>query len=66
MWCAICLGLALSFVVALSNIRWWLRAAYPLYFVALLMLAVVILFGVESGGAKRWLGYGDTASSRRR
>ena len=54
-----CLGLGLLFAVALSDIRWWLRAAYPLYLVALLMLAAVILFGVESGGAKRWLGYGE-------
>jgi rod shape determining protein RodA len=54
-----CLGLALLFVVALSDIRWWLRAAYPLYVIALIMLALVIVIGVESGGAKRWLGYGE-------
>ena len=54
-----CFGLALLFAIALSDIRWWLRAAYPLYLVALLMLAAVIVFGVESGGAKRWLGYGE-------
>ena len=54
-----CLGLALLFIVALSDIRWWLRAAYPLYLIVLLMLAAVLLFGVESGGAKRWLGYGE-------
>jgi rod shape determining protein RodA len=54
-----CLGLGFLFAIALSDIRWWLRAAYPLYFVALLMLAAVIVFGVESGGAKRWLGYGE-------
>jgi rod shape determining protein RodA len=54
-----CLGLALLFAVALSDIRWWLRAAYPLYLVVLLMLIAVALFGVESGGAKRWLGWGE-------
>ncbi len=54
-----CLGLALLFVVALSDMRWWLRAAYPLYVLALIMLALVIVIGVESGGAKRWLGYGE-------
>ncbi len=54
-----CLGLALLFIVALSDIRWWLRAAYPLYVIALIMLALVIVIGVESGGAKRWLGYGE-------
>ncbi|MGA7455799.1 MAG: rod shape-determining protein RodA [Methyloceanibacter sp.] len=54
-----CLGLGLLFVVALSDSRWWLRAAYPLYVLALIMLALVIVIGVESGGAKRWLGYGE-------
>jgi rod shape determining protein RodA len=54
-----CLGLALLFIVALSDMRWWLRAAYPLYLLALVLLALVILIGVESGGAKRWLGYGE-------
>jgi rod shape determining protein RodA len=54
-----CFGLALVFAIALSDIRWWLRAAYPLYLVALLLLAAVLVFGIESGGAKRWLGYGE-------
>jgi rod shape determining protein RodA len=54
-----CLGLALVFAVALSDFRWWLRAAYPLYAVALVMLALVLVIGVESGGAHRWLGYGE-------
>jgi len=54
-----CVGLALVFAIALSDIRWWLRAAYPLYLVALLLMAAVLIFGVESGGAKRWLGYGE-------
>jgi rod shape determining protein RodA len=54
-----CIGLALLFAVVLIDIRWWLRAAYPLYLLALLMLAAVIVFGVESGGAKRWIGYGE-------
>ena len=54
-----CIGLALLFAVVLVDIRWWLRAAYPLYFVALVLLALVIVIGVESGGAKRWLGWGE-------
>jgi rod shape determining protein RodA len=54
-----CLGLPLLFAVAVSDIRWWLKAAYPLYAVALVLLVLVMVFGVESGGAKRWLGYGD-------
>jgi rod shape determining protein RodA len=54
-----CIGLGLLFAVVLVDIRWWLRAAYPLYFVALILLALVIVIGVESGGAKRWLGWGE-------
>jgi rod shape determining protein RodA len=52
-----CLGLALIFAIALSDINWWLRAAYPLYVVSLLLMVAVELWGVESGGATRWLGY---------
>src|SRR5581483_11668623 len=54
-----CLGLAVLFAVALSDLRWWLRAAYPLYGIALVLLALVMVIGVESGGARRWLGYGE-------
>ena len=54
-----CLGLGLVFAVVVVDIRWWLRAAYPLFLVSLVLLAVVDLFGVESGGARRWLGYGE-------
>jgi rod shape determining protein RodA len=54
-----CFGLALLFAVAFSDIRWWLRGAYPLYLVALVLMFLVPLIGVESGGARRWLGYGE-------
>ena len=54
-----CLGLTLLFAIALFDIRWWMRAAYPLYLIALLLLGAVIIYGVESGGARRWLGYGE-------
>lgn len=54
-----CFGLALLFAVAFSDIHWWLRGAYPLYLAALLLMLLVPLIGVESGGAKRWLGYGE-------
>jgi rod shape determining protein RodA len=53
-----CIGLGLIFTIALIDIRWWLRAAYPLYVAALLLLLAVLLFGVENGGAQRWLGFG--------
>src|SRR5665811_451705 len=54
-----CFGLALLFAVAFSDIRWWLKGAYPLYLAALLLMLLVPLIGVESGGARRWLGYGE-------
>jgi rod shape determining protein RodA len=54
-----CFGLALLFAVAFSDIRWWLRGAYPLYLAALFLMFLVPLIGVESGGARRWLGFGE-------
>lgn len=54
-----CFGLALLFAVAFSDIRWWLRGAYPLYLAALFLMFLVPLIGVESGGARRWLGVGE-------
>ncbi len=56
-----CAGLALAFAIALVDLKWWLRAAYPLYFVALIMLALVLIIGVEAGGARRWLGAGEAS-----
>ena len=48
-----CIGMALLFAVAFSDIRFWLRGAYPIYVVVLLLMALVPLIGVESGGARR-------------
>ncbi len=56
-----CIGLALMFAIALIDIRWWLRAAYPLYALAIALLILVPIIGVESGGARRWLGYGEAS-----
>ncbi len=53
-----CIGLGLVFAIALIDMRWWMRAAYPFYLVVLIMLAAVPLIGVQSGGAQRWLGFG--------
>ena len=56
-----CIGLALLFAVAFSDIRWWLNGAYPLYLGILLLMLLVPLIGVESGGARRWLGVGEVS-----
>lgn len=53
-----CLGLAVLFGVALVDIRLWMRAAYPLYLIALGALILVPLIGVENGGARRWIALG--------
>ncbi len=53
------IGLALIFTVVLVDLRWWMRVAYPFFLIVLLLLALVPLIGVESGGAQRWLGFGE-------
>jgi rod shape determining protein RodA len=52
-------GLALIFAIVLVDLRTWMHVAYPFYFIVLLLLALVPLIGVESGGAQRWLGFGE-------
>lgn len=54
-----CVGLALLFAIAFADIRWWLKGAYPLFLLALGLMALVPLIGIESGGARRWLGVGE-------
>ena len=48
---------ALAIVVAMALVRLevWIKLSYPAYAIALLMLALVPLFGVEALGAKRWV-----------
>lgn len=53
-----CLGLGLLFAVALTDIKVWVRLAYPVYLVALVLLVLVPFLGVETGGAQRWLNIG--------
>ena len=52
-------GMGLLLVVALVDIRLWLRYAYPIYFIALLLLAVVEVTGTVSMGARRWIELGS-------
>lgn len=51
-------GVAILIVVALTDIRLWLRYAYLLYFVALGLLIAVELFGRVGMGAQRWIDLG--------
>lgn len=52
------LALAAMLSVAVVPQRFWLGAAYPVYFAALGLLALVPLVGTEAMGARRWLGIG--------
>lgn len=51
-------GLGLMFVIALIDIRFWMRFAYIFYGLTLVMLVGVEFIGVERGGAKRWIDLG--------
>ncbi len=51
-------GLALMLAVALVDIRFWLRCAYPIYAVSLLLVIGVEFVGDVGMGAQRWLKIG--------
>ncbi len=50
--------LTLALGVALVPLRLWATAAYPAYFVGVVCLILVELFGVTVNGAERWLQLG--------
>jgi rod shape determining protein RodA len=52
------LGVVLMLVTALIDIRFWLRMAYPIYGVCLLLLAAVEIAGSIGMGAQRWIDLG--------
>jgi rod shape determining protein RodA len=49
------LGVALLVGAALVDVRHWMRFAYPIYFVALILLCVVDVAGADAMGAQRWI-----------
>ncbi len=51
-------GAALMIVVALVDLRLWMRVAYPMYAVALGLVAAVDFVGFKGMGAQRWLDLG--------
>ena len=51
-------GLVVMLAVALVDIGFWLRAAYPLYGLALALLVGVELLGAAVMGAQRWIDVG--------
>jgi rod shape determining protein RodA len=54
------MGLVLMIVVAVIDIRFWMRWAYAIYLAAFLMLIAVELQGSIGMGAQRWLDLGVT------
>ena len=46
------------FVVAMIDLRFWLKYAYVFYIGAVILLFVVEFFGHDAMGAQRWLNLG--------
>ena len=51
-------GIGLMLVIALIDIRFWMRWAYVIYFVALALLVGVEVAGTTGMGATRWISLG--------
>lgn len=54
----IILGLVIFFLVSFSNIKTWIKSAYFIYAVALIMVILVTFVGDIGMGAQRWLSLG--------
>lgn len=52
------IGTLLMIIVAVTDIRVWMKLAYPAYGVSILLLVAVDLVGHEGLGAQRWLQIG--------
>lgn len=51
-------GMLIMAVLAMCDIKWFLRYAYPLYFAALILLLAVEIMGHTGMGATRWINFG--------
>ncbi len=51
-------ALGLMVGIAMVPIRYWMALAYPIYFAALIALALTPLIGVVNMGARRWIEFG--------
>jgi len=52
------IGLTLMLIVAIVDIRVWLKYAYVIYFIAIGLLLVVEFGGIIGMGAQRWINFG--------
>ena len=55
------LGFILMLCVALTTIHFWLRNAYFLYILCLILIVLVEVFGTVGMGARRWIDLGFVA-----
>ena len=54
----ILLGFCVFFVAAFTNIKTWIKSAYIIYTIALIMIILVTFVGHTGMGAQRWLNLG--------
>jgi len=47
-----------TIIIAIVDIRFWYRIAYPFYFTCLVLLVIVDVMGVIGMGAQRWINLG--------
>ena len=53
-----CVGMCGLLFIAMIDIRWWYRLAYPLYIFGFILLVIVQIKGEVGGGAQRWIDLG--------
>ena len=51
-------GMVIFFIAAFSNIKIWIKSAYFIYAVALILIILVTFIGDVGMGAQRWLSVG--------
>ena len=54
----IMVGFGVFFIAAFSNIKTWIKSAYVIYAIALIMIIMVTFVGHTGMGAQRWLNLG--------
>ncbi len=54
----ILMGFMVFFIAAFSNIKTWIKSAYVIYAIALIMIVMVTFVGHTGMGAQRWLNLG--------
>ncbi len=52
------IGIVLMFIVAVTDIRFWLRYAYAFYGISIILLVAVEFTGISGMGARRWIDLG--------